>query len=344
MSVIFSRAPLRDLARRRRHRPALLLPRARRLPRVGGDRQVRLHAHPHGLPAPLPDEVLRARGGRRDQPDPPPDPARDAAAPLARQPAGDRLGGRRAGGHRHGLLGRLHRLPAQGPGAARGTARSPRAIWPRRRARSRSTCSASRSASRTPTSPPTAGSAPTRSTRTAPSRSSRSSSTPTCCGGCATSCCCSTPARRARPRRCWPTRTRAPRPATQADAREPAPHQGARAAQIQRAARAGELEAYAELMHEHWEHKRRRSPGMTNEHIDRLYDARPAQRRDRRQARRRRRRRLPARLRPPARGHQAGDGGRAGASELAFDFEFGGAYAERVRMSGRCAWRSSAAG
>jgi len=34
---------------------------------------------------------------------------------------------------------------------------------------------------------------------------------------------------------------------------------------------AGELEAYAELMHEHWEHKRRRSPGMTDEHIDRLY-------------------------------------------------------------------------
>src|SRR5208282_917954 len=27
----------------------------------------------------------------------------------------------------------------------------------------------------------------------------------------------------------------------------------------------------AELMHEHWEHKRRRSPGMTDEHIDRLY-------------------------------------------------------------------------
>ena len=49
--------------------------------------------------------------------DPPPDPARDAAAPLARQPAGDRVGRRRPGGHRHGLLGRLHRLPAQGSGA-----------------------------------------------------------------------------------------------------------------------------------------------------------------------------------------------------------------------------------
>jgi D-glycero-alpha-D-manno-heptose-7-phosphate kinase len=33
----------------------------------------------------------------------------------------------------------------------------------------------------------------------------------------------------------------------------------------------GDIEAYAELMHEHWENKRRRSPGMANEHIDRLY-------------------------------------------------------------------------
>jgi D-glycero-alpha-D-manno-heptose-7-phosphate kinase len=33
----------------------------------------------------------------------------------------------------------------------------------------------------------------------------------------------------------------------------------------------GDLEGYAELMHEHWENKRRRSPGMANEQIDRLY-------------------------------------------------------------------------
>jgi D-glycero-alpha-D-manno-heptose-7-phosphate kinase len=33
----------------------------------------------------------------------------------------------------------------------------------------------------------------------------------------------------------------------------------------------GDLEAYAELMHEHWQNKRRRSPGMANEHIDELY-------------------------------------------------------------------------
>ncbi len=35
--------------------------------------------------------------------------------------------------------------------------------------------------------------------------------------------------------------------------------------------RGGRLEEYAELMHEHWEHKRRRSPGMSDEHIDGLY-------------------------------------------------------------------------
>jgi D-glycero-alpha-D-manno-heptose-7-phosphate kinase len=90
--------------------------------------------------------------------------------------------------------------------------------------------------------------------------------------------------------------------------------------------RTGELEAYAELMHEHWEHKRRRSPGMANEHIDRLY--------------------MLARRSGVIGGKLVGAGGggfllvysprpedtrqamaAAGASELAFDFEFGGAYA-----------------
>jgi D-glycero-alpha-D-manno-heptose-7-phosphate kinase len=33
----------------------------------------------------------------------------------------------------------------------------------------------------------------------------------------------------------------------------------------------GRLEEYAELMHEHWEHKRKRSPGMSDERIDGLY-------------------------------------------------------------------------
>jgi D-glycero-alpha-D-manno-heptose-7-phosphate kinase len=34
---------------------------------------------------------------------------------------------------------------------------------------------------------------------------------------------------------------------------------------------AGDLERYAELMHEHWENKRRRSPGMASERVDTLY-------------------------------------------------------------------------
>jgi D-glycero-alpha-D-manno-heptose-7-phosphate kinase len=90
--------------------------------------------------------------------------------------------------------------------------------------------------------------------------------------------------------------------------------------------RAGDLDAYAELMHEHWETKRRRSPGMTDEHIDRLYTL--------------------ARRSGCLGGKLVGAGGggfllvyakqpedtrqamaAAGASELAFDFEFGGAYA-----------------
>jgi D-glycero-alpha-D-manno-heptose-7-phosphate kinase len=90
--------------------------------------------------------------------------------------------------------------------------------------------------------------------------------------------------------------------------------------------RAGELEQYAELMHEHWEHKRRRSPGMTDERIDELYAL--------------------ARANGVIGGKLVGAGGggfllvyttrpedtravmaSADAQELAFDFEFSGAYA-----------------
>ncbi|MGO9322617.1 MAG: galactokinase [Solirubrobacteraceae bacterium] len=90
--------------------------------------------------------------------------------------------------------------------------------------------------------------------------------------------------------------------------------------------RIGDLEAYAELMHEHWEHKRSRSPGMANEHIDRLY--------------------MLARRSGVIGGKLVGAGGggfllvysprpedtrqamaAVGASELTFDFEFDGAYA-----------------
>ena len=88
---------------------------------------------------------------------------------------------------------------------------------------------------------------------------------------------------------------------------------------------AGDLEGYGELMHEHWENKRRRSPGMTDEHIDDLYTL--------------------ARRSGCVGGKLVGAGGggfllvyamrpddtrqamaAAGASELAFDFEFQGAF------------------
>ena len=88
----------------------------------------------------------------------------------------------------------------------------------------------------------------------------------------------------------------------------------------------GRLEEYAELMHEHWEHKRRRSPGMTDERIDGLYAL--------------------ARRNGAIGGKLVGAGGggfllvytrrpedtrhamaAVNAPELAFDFEFSGAYA-----------------
>jgi D-glycero-alpha-D-manno-heptose-7-phosphate kinase len=88
----------------------------------------------------------------------------------------------------------------------------------------------------------------------------------------------------------------------------------------------GDLEAHAELMHAHWENKRSRSPGMANGRIDRLYTI--------------------ARRNGTIGGKLVGAGGGGflllyssrpedtreamlgeQAFELAFDFEFGGAYA-----------------
>jgi D-glycero-alpha-D-manno-heptose-7-phosphate kinase len=96
--------------------------------------------------------------------------------------------------------------------------------------------------------------------------------------------------------------------------------------QIHRLLTDGDLEAYAEVMHEHWMHKRQRSPGMASPHIDELYAA--------------------ARRSGAVGGKLVGAGGggfllvyarrpedtrqamsAAGVSELAFDFEFGGAHA-----------------
>jgi D-glycero-alpha-D-manno-heptose-7-phosphate kinase len=87
----------------------------------------------------------------------------------------------------------------------------------------------------------------------------------------------------------------------------------------------GDLDGYAELMHEHWEHKRKRSNGMSNERIDTLYTL--------------------ARRSGVLGGKLVGAGGggfllvyasrpedtrqamaAAKATELPFDFEFNGAY------------------
>ena len=245
--------------------------------------------------------------------DPPPDPARDAAAPLARQPAGDRLGRRRAGGHRDGLLRRLHRLPAQGPGARAPHLDHPGDLaeaaceieidvlgepvgkqdpyvaahggicaytfHPRRRGRRRAARARARRAAA--------------AARPAAAVLHRRGALGL--------------AGARRPGRALQGRRRA-------DAREPAPHQGARAGEP-RAARDGRprglrgadaraLGAQAPALA--GDGRRAHRPPLR---------ARPAQRRDRRQAGRRRRRRLPARLRAAARGHQAGDGrgGRPGA-------------------------------
>ena len=88
----------------------------------------------------------------------------------------------------------------------------------------------------------------------------------------------------------------------------------------------GDLEGYGELMHEHWENKRRRSPGMVTDRIDDLYTL--------------------ARRSGAVGGKLVGAGGggfllvyarrpddtrqamaAAQAPELTFDFEFSGAYA-----------------
>ncbi len=96
--------------------------------------------------------------------------------------------------------------------------------------------------------------------------------------------------------------------------------------QVHRMLTEGDLEGYAEIMHEHWMHKRQRSPGMASAHIDELYSL--------------------ARRSGAIGGKLVGAGGggfllvyarrpeetrqamtAAGSSELAFDFEFGGAHA-----------------
>ena len=313
--------------RRRRNRPSLVLPRARRIPRRRGDRQVRLHAHPHRLPAAIPHEVLRAS---RRSTDPSeiraPDPARVAAAPLERRPARGRVGRRRPGRDRAGLVGRVHRVPAQGAGARAARRPSRRGVWPRTPARSRSTSSSEPVGKQDQYVAAhggicaytfnTDGSVDVEplelSRRTLdhlrnnlllfytgearvrvrdPRRPGRS-------------------APKRATTRCAPTSTGRRRSGIESRALL----ESGDLEQLRRAdARA--LGEQASAARRAWRSKR----------IEHLYTLARRSGVDRRQARRRRRRRLPARLRATAGRHASGDGGGRRA-ELRFDFEFQGSY------------------
>ena len=95
-------------------------------------------------------------------------------------------------------------------------------------------------------------------------------SEPRRCGGCGSSCCSSTPARRARPRPSSPIRTTARR-SGDAEMLENLHRTKEMGRQSRELLVAGDLIGYAELMHEHWQNKRARSPGMATERIDELY-------------------------------------------------------------------------
>ena len=163
--------PAAHLPRRRRHRPAHLLPRSRtRLPHRGGDHEVRVHRRAPQLRRRRAAEVLVGRARR---------PGRGRRAPAAaRMPAvhrhpvrgRDHVDGRHPGGYGPRLLGLVHRRRAQGAAPPPARPRLQRRSRRARPATSRSTASASRSASRTSTSPRSAGSRRSSSTPTRRSR------------------------------------------------------------------------------------------------------------------------------------------------------------------------------
>ena len=95
-----------------------------------------------------------------------PDPARGVRAALGRAAGGAGLGVGRPAGHRPRLLRGLRGLLRSRRCAPRPATGRPWESWPRRPARSRSTCWDGRWASRTSTRPRTAACGPTRSTRT----------------------------------------------------------------------------------------------------------------------------------------------------------------------------------
>ena len=213
MSVIFTRAPLRISA------SAAAAPTCRPTTSEHGgfldrrrDRQVRLHAHPHGLPAPLPDEVLR--DSRRST-----TPRRSGTRSCARRccrhwrgdpleiasvadvPAGTGMGS--SGAFTVCLLKALalaKRIVDHAGRAGRG-----------RRARSRSTCSSEPVGKQDQYVSAHGGICaytfnPDGSVDVEPLELAPRDAAPSC----ATTSCSSTPARRAARRRCSPTRSSAP--------------------------------------------------------------------------------------------------------------------------------------
>ena len=83
--------------------------------------------------------------------------------------------------------------------------------------------------------------------------------------------------------------------------------------------------AFAALMNEHWEHKKRRSPNMSSGRINEAYDLARNKRRPGRQAHRRRRRRLPHVSTPTDKTRCVRQAMREiGMEELRFRFDFEG--------------------
>ena len=101
--------PAADHAGRRRHRPAVVLPGARRHGRLRGHHPAHLHLdQPHVHRRLLP-QVQPARAGRQARPDRAPDRPRGAARPRRRPQRRDRLHRRHPVRHRPGLVRVVHR-------------------------------------------------------------------------------------------------------------------------------------------------------------------------------------------------------------------------------------------
>ena len=210
-------------------------------------------------------------------------------------------------GHRAGLVGRVHRRPAAGPLRASSATTSRAGDLAEEACHDRDRpARPSRSASRTSTSPRSAGSTSSSSSPTAPSTvAPLAVSTDDL----------------ARPRgapadvlhRLLPGGRPGARPTSGAspsrrrgDDRQPALRRRSSACAARPRSRRATCEGFAALMHEHWEHKKKRS-GVDVERPDRpLVRAGRAQRRARRQAGRRRRRRVPALLHRRTRARCAG--------------------------------------